>query len=327
MKGQLPLALPLWLLINLFLAALISPSDLPPSNADGLFAMSPPPGPRRFGDDDPRFSVKFAYGETELSVTHVLMNAVALSAEYAELDFQSRVPQRHGIVLPTFPQVEIAVIPAPPATRVEVRLIIWAIYAAVLDMVYNRPFRESEIEVRWDDQVKAHMFFTQNMDDGGPRNRTVDPAASTPTPAVVGRGKSNTTSPTPATNADFAWLPIYKPNGLTLAATDVFLLALGAIKTLATFSITDKVLGPFHIGSEVIDVHLEIWPRSRRTPRPLPPFMRYGYVLEAVRRIPGWELERRRFAEFFCSLEALGRGVGVVLMEKGAVPVVRGEGS
>ncbi|KAL8899095.1 MAG: hypothetical protein Q9207_006372 [Kuettlingeria erythrocarpa] len=309
--------------------ALISTLDLPPSNADGLIVMSPP-GPRRVEDDDPRFSVRFAYGETELSVTHVLMNAVELSARYAELDFQSRVPQRHGIVLPTYPQVEIAVIPAPPATSVQVRLVIWAIYAAVLDMVYNRPFRESEIEVRWDDQVKAHMFFTQNMDDDGPRN---DPRSNrTARPALISSGgKSNTTSPSPspspssasaaAVNAEFSWLPIYKPNGLTLAATDVFLLALGAIKTLATFGITDKVLAPFHIGSEVIDVHLEIWPRSRRQPRPLPPFMRYGSVLEAVRRIPGWELERRRFAEFFCSLEALGRGVGVVLMEKGPVPL------
>ena len=49
-------------------------------------------------------------------------------------------------------------------------------------------------------------------------------------------------------------------------------------------------------------------------------------MLEAVRRIPGWQLARRRFAEFFCSVEVGGRSVGVILMEKGPFDPRREEG-
>ncbi|KAL8753600.1 MAG: hypothetical protein Q9184_005375, partial [Pyrenodesmia sp. 2 TL-2023] len=179
------------------------------------------------------------------------MNAVELSARYAEMDFFGRVRQRHGIVLPAYPQVEIAVIPAPPATSVEVRLVIWAIYAVVLNMVHTRRWLESESEVRWEDRVKAHLYFTKHMDDSlSSINRTQDP---TPTPSS---GISNMTSPFTA-NAQFDWIPVYKPNGETLQAKDVFLLTLGAIKTIAEYPITQQILGPFHVGSFQVDAHLE----------------------------------------------------------------------
>lgn len=311
MKCQLPLALFPWVQIFFLLAALISASTLPSSTLNRFPLL--PSSPRHSEEDDPRFSVRFMYGETELSVTPIFMNAVELTARYAELDFYSRVRGRHGIVLPAYPQVEIAVIPAPPATSVEVRLVIWAIYAVVLDMVYTRRWLESELEVRWEDQVKAHVYFTKQMDDSlSTSNRTQDSTR-------ISTNETSNMASRSIVNAEFDWVPVYKPNGENLQARDVFLLTLGSIKTIAQYATTQKVLGPFHVGSELVDAHLEVWPQNRRDPRPAPPFMRYGHALEAVRRIPGWELDRRRFAEFFCSVEVMGRSAGVVLMEKGPI--------
>ncbi|KAL8918112.1 MAG: hypothetical protein Q9208_007554 [Pyrenodesmia sp. 3 TL-2023] len=290
---------------------LTSASDVPSSTLNNIYL--PPSSPRATNEDDARFSVRFSYGETELSVTPIFMNAVELSARYAEMDFHSRVQQRHGTVLAAYPQVEIAVIPVPPATSVQVRLVIWAIYALVLDMVNTRRWFESEMEVRWEDQVKAHIFFTKQMDDSSSSsNGTQDPVSMSTSEM------SNMTSNS-AVNAQFNWVPLYKPNGHTLQAKDVFVLALGAIKTIAQYPTTQQITGPFHIGSELVDAHLEVWPQGRRNPRPVPPFMRWGYALEAVRRIPGWELDRRRFAEFFCSVEVMGRPAGVIVMDKGPI--------
>lgn len=90
------------------------------------------------GHDDPRFAMQVIYGVTDIPITPVIMNTVGLMAHYAEMDFLGGA--RHG-----YPQVEIALTPAPPAITVEVRLVIWALYGAVIDMTFNNGFKESEI--------------------------------------------------------------------------------------------------------------------------------------------------------------------------------------
>ncbi|KAI4231416.1 MAG: hypothetical protein L6R40_007738 [Gallowayella cf. fulva] len=280
-------------------------------------------------DDDPRFSMELTMSETKLPPTAVLMNSVELAARYCGMDYLGRVPQRHGIVLPQFPQIEIAVIPAPPASSVEVRLVLYTIYATILDMVYGNQFNESEAEVRWENRVKAHVYFTRPMDDrpGGASDRSMDliiPASGNTTalPAMA----NNTNQPL---DAVFDWAPLYKPGGVILYPNDVFILALGALKVIAPYSVTEKVGGPFHVGSEIVDANLQVWLQNRRMPRPSPPFLRYGHILEAVRRIPGWQLHRHRFAEFFCTIDVGRRAVGVVLLESGPfVPqLTRGGGN
>lgn len=98
--------------------------------------------------DDSRFSMKAMYGESDLPVTPVFMNTVELLARYAEMDYMGRTRQRHGIVLPEYPQVEIAVLPAAPSTSVEVRFVVWGMYDGICDMVEKHMFKENEIALR-----------------------------------------------------------------------------------------------------------------------------------------------------------------------------------
>ncbi|KAL8695015.1 MAG: hypothetical protein Q9224_003466 [Gallowayella concinna] len=279
-------------------------------------------------EDDPRFSMEVTMSDTKLPATAVYMNAVELAAQYARMDFLGRATQRRGVVLPQFPQVEIAIIPAPPARSVEVRLIIYTIYGLILDMAYGKNFNESEVEVKWENEVKAYIYFTPPVDNSPVANDDImDLDSHLPADAPLLRQTNSTT--TPPANVAFDWSPIYKPNGELLHPEDVFLVVLGAIKVLAPHPETEKVPGPFHTGSDVVDANIQIYLQNRRVSRPTPPFFRYCHVLEAVRRIPGWQLERRRFAEFFCSIEVNRRPLGVLLLEKGTFipPLKEGNGN
>ncbi|KAL9600010.1 MAG: hypothetical protein Q9219_003479 [cf. Caloplaca sp. 3 TL-2023] len=270
---------------------------------------------------DPRFSIQISKSETKLPPTPVLMNAVELSAQYAEMDFVGRAPQRQGIVLPSFPQIEIAVLPEPPARSVEVRLVLWAIYEIILDMVSSSRFCECEVVVRWEGLVKAHVYFTLPLDDNEKGYRLPPAGSKGGFPNQVDNNNNNNNISEPI-NTLFSWRPTYKPSAHNLPPASIFLLSLSTLKTIAPHPLNEQVPAPFHISPypSSVDANLQVYFEhfpSRR--RPAPPFLRYSHVLEAVRRLPGWMLARRRFAEFFASVEGGGGGrpIGVVVVEKG----------
>ncbi|KAL8799891.1 MAG: hypothetical protein Q9182_005548 [Xanthomendoza sp. 2 TL-2023] len=267
-------------------------------------------------EDDPRFSMETTVSDTKLSPTAVYMNTVELAAQYAQMDYSGRVPQRRGVVLPQYPQIEIAVIPAPPARSVEIRLILYTLYETILDMVYTNGFNETEVEVKWNNQVKAYIYFTPPLDQSsGANDPILDHVLQLPANAAMLPKTNGTTALSP--NTAFDWKPVYKPDGNILRVETVFLLSLAAIKSLAPYAGTEKVAGPFHIDSGTVSANIQVYPQDRRNPRPAPPFLRYMHVIEALRRLPGWQLERRRFGEFFCSIQVTRRDVGVLLMMKG----------
>ena len=271
------------------------------------------------GQDDERFSMKVLYGETDLPVTPVFMNTVELLAQYGETDFLGRTRQRHGIVLPGYPQVEIAIIPAPPATSIETRLVIWALYGTVIDMAFQNKFQETESPFRWDEQIVGYIYFTipvnlmQNHS-----NQTSGLQVSTLVNELNATQSANGSLDSMATvPPGFTWSPNYKANGKILSPKDVFVLSMGAIKCVAEFPSTDKVDGPFHIGSTIIDAHGEIYLHRRKTPRPQRPFFLYGHIIEFARRVPAYMLEQRRFAEFWGNIQIYRVPVGVVMYMTG----------
>ncbi|KAL9602449.1 MAG: hypothetical protein Q9219_001873 [cf. Caloplaca sp. 3 TL-2023] len=294
-----------------------------------LAALIPPPEPLSSIDngspstflnaslisaDESRFSMRATYGEETLPATPVFLNAIELVSRYVELDNLSRTRQRHGIVLPEYPQVEIAVIPKPPARSLEVRLVIWALYGAVLDMVFKNRFRDTEIEMLWDHVAVGHIYFTRSAALLGTTNQTslfentpdtTEPSDTTPNAFDVEAGR-------------FDWRPVYAPTGKIIPPNHVLLLLLGALKAMAPSAMTEKVPGPFHVGSELVDANLQVYLHNRRLPRTSPPFFEYGHVLLAIRRIPAWMLSRHKFAEFYCTIEVLNRPIGALLIEKGA---------
>ncbi|KAL8988924.1 MAG: hypothetical protein Q9169_008476 [Polycauliona sp. 2 TL-2023] len=312
-------------LIRLLLIALAKVNAAPrssPANDGPSLSLSKP---TLVEEDDPRFSMRSEVSSTKLPPTAVLMCAIELAARYAEKDYLGPTTRRQGIVLPQYPQVEIAVIPVPPARTIQVRLVMYAIYGIVLDMMFGDGFYETEVEILWDDEVKAHMYFTLPLDksslrqDGNPSRNLFTWAMSMNNASIIPEEETSvsttTTTDPPPLGTIFDWRPVYKPNGENMPLFGIFLLCLGAIKTVARFPITARIPEPVHIGSELVSANLQIWPEVRA--RATPPYFRYGHVLEAARRIPGWQLERRRFAEFFCGIEANGVPLGVIVLEKG----------
>ena len=266
--------------------------------------------------DDPRFSMRLLYGQTTLPLIPVFMNAVELLAQYAEMDNQSRVRQRHGQVLPNFPQVEIAVVPVAPAATIDIRIVIWALYGSMIDMTFRKLFQEAEVEIQWDEKTVAHMYFTLPLDEGS--------SFQNQSHSLTLPGFENTTDTVKPTQLDsgntgtFSWKPFLTPNGQKLLPQDVFILCMGTLKVVAPSPITEKVAGPFHIGSQIVDANLQAYLQDRRTPRTRPPYFQIAHIIEAARRIPGYMLEKKRFGEFYSNIEVNGRPVGHVLIDKGA---------
>ena len=264
--------------------------------------------------NEPGFRLGVTYGETDLPVTPVFMNAVELSAQYAEMDYMGRTRRRHGVVLPNFPQVEIAVIPAVSATTIEVRMVIWAIYGATIDMVYRKSFKECEISIIWNDETVGYLYFTEPAEDV-PHDSDLGSIGLAN--AMASLANLSATAPNITTTGTFDWKPLFKPDAKNLQPRDVFILTLGAIKTIAVYRSSDKVEGAFHVGSEIVDANMQVYLWHRRTPRTNPPFLLYTHVLEAVRQIPGWMLGQSRFAEFHCAIKVNSRAVGLIVMDKG----------
>ncbi|KAL6713289.1 hypothetical protein ACLMJK_008754 [Lecanora helva] len=268
------------------------------------------------GKDDPRFSMSVSYGHTDLPLIPTFVNAIELMAQYAEMDPSSRIRSRTGTVLPGYPQVEIAAVPEAPHRTIEVRLLIYAIYGLMIDMKDRKLFKEAEVTVMWSEAKVAFLYFTIPLDlNSIAGNQTSGLDLS----RLEGIADSKATlTPDLSSTGTFSWRPVFTANAKNLPAQDIFILCLGTLKVFAPLPVTDKVDGAFHVASQIVDANLQGYLQNRRTPRTKPPYFQVAHVIEAVRRIPGYMLAQKRFAEFYCNIQVSSRPVGHLLIEKGA---------
>lgn len=259
--------------------------------------------------DDPRFAMEVTYDETDLPTTPVFMNVVELLAQYAMMDYMGRIHGRHGIVLDSYPQVEIAMLPATPSASVEVRLVVWAIYGGMIEIVDKNMFRQCDIAFSWDGRLVGNVYITKPLDDV---TNTISLTNGLATP------RSENSTNLDANIGRFDWIPIYKPNGQNIAPKDVFIMVMGTIKLIAVHPMNQKVEGAFHMGSAFANAHVEVYLQDRRVPRSRPPYFQYGHLLEALRRTPAWMLQNRRFADMYSSISSGTLRVGQMLLAKGA---------
>lgn len=303
--------------------AIISPSQ----NLSNTFATSSLVNTTNLDDNiDPRFGFKVIYGETNLPRTPCLMNVVELLAHYAELDWLSKVRQRHGVVLPEYPQVEIAILPAAPATSVEVRLVIWGIWVGIRDIVNKNEFHEAECEVFWDREVVAYIYFTKPMDlQDTSSNQTLgldetltllSPLNET-TGGTVDTSNSTQISSDALNEGQFSWKPLFPPTSQTLTVIEVFLTVMAGLKNAAPHPASDKVPGPYASAAVDVYANLQFYLHKRRVPRTKPPFFQYIHVIKALRLVPGYMLEKKRFSELFFSIEVSSIPVAEGYLEKG----------
>ena len=276
-------------------------------------------------DLDPNFSWKIAYDDTDIPATPTFMNVIELMAQYAEKDpMTGRVKQRRGMVLPNFPQVEIAVLPPEPSLSgsIEMLLVVWGLYAMCADMVFKNKFKQAEMAIRWKQEDMGSLFITLPLDDDDDdsSSSSLNMTALRTIPALPA-SSTNITYTSPALQANiFDWTPAWKPRGEIIPPTDVFLMAMGIIKSVADVPVQRKVPQAFFIGSWLVNVNTQIIFYRGVKPRTRPPFLQYIHVLEMARRMSAWMYGQRKFAEFFCTLKVNGVPVGQALLEKGRIP-------
>ena len=265
---------------------------------------------------DPRFGFTIHYGETDLPKTPVLMNVVELLAQYAEREYLSNVGPRNGVVLPEYPQVEFAVIPASPARSVEVRKVIWGIWVSIRDMISTNSFHESEMEILWELKVVAYIYITLPMDlKAASQNGilgTDEPLTLLPGSNITTRGDVDVLS-----EGNFSWLPIFGPTAKTLTIFEVFLTVMAGLKNAAPHGASDKVPAPYASAATDVYANVQFYIHKRRSPRPKPPYFQYIHVIKALRLVPGYMLRSKRFSELFFTMEVDGMPVGEGYLEKG----------
>lgn len=275
---------------------------------------------------DPRFGIKASYDDNNIPHTACFMNVVELLARYAELDWLSKVGQRHGIVLPEYPQVEIAVLPAAPATSVEVRLIFWGIWVGIRDIVGRNMFQEAEFEVSWEGKVVAYISITKPMDlQVTGSNRTLganesltllsspNEAAST----ILDTSNSTENSSDALDEGRFTWKPFFPPQANTLTIVEVFLTVMAGLKNAAPHPASEKVPRPYASAAVDVYANVQFYFYKRRFPRTKPPFFQYIHIIKALRLVPAYMFENKRFCELFFDIEVSGLSVGEGYLEKG----------
>ena len=278
---------------------------------------------------DPRFGFKALYDDNNIPHTACFMNVVELLAQYAELDWLSKVRQRHGIVLPEYPQVEIAVLPAAPATSVEVRLIVWGIWVGIRDIVERNLFQEAEFEVFWEGKVVAYISITRPM---GPMdaqvtgsNRTLGTnesltLLSSPNEAandILDTSISTENSSDALNEGRFTWKPFFPPQAKTLTVVEVFLTVMAGLKNAAPHPASEKVAGPHASAAVDVYANVQFYLYKRRSPRKKPPFFQYTHIIKALRLVPAYMFDKGRLCELFFDMEVSGVAVGEGYLEKG----------
>lgn len=255
-------------------------------------------------DIDPRFSYRLTFNEVSLPKTPLFLNTMEFMAQHAMLGWMSKVKERHGVVLQAYPQIEMAVIPAAPATSVENRLIVWSIWVVINSIISRNAFNEVEIDIGWDDKVVAYMYFTKPLGLQGEYGNGTQDQIEEDLDLLLDLNKTTASAFNTSINANIEWLPRFIPGGKTLTPVEAFVTILAALKNAAPPATTDKVLAPFTSSSSDIDAHMAFYFHGRSVPRTTRPFFQYGHIIEVLRLIPGYLLEKRKFAD-------LGFGIGV----------------
>ena len=276
---------------------------------------------------DTRFAHKAIFSENTLPLTPCLMSTVELLAQYAERDWLSQVRARHGVVLPEYPQVEIAVIPAAPAFSVEVRLVIWGLFVGIRDIVLENNYHEAEFEIFWEEKLVAYIYFTLSTDLRVTSSNTtlgteeslnlLLPSPNNTIGNTLDTSSSARDSPDALYDEHFSWRPIFAPTARTLTVVEVFLTVMAGLENAASHAASDKVHGPYASAAVDVNANVQFGIHKRRKPRPRPPFFQYIHIIKVLRLIPGYMLEKRRFSELFFTIDVDDLVVGEGYLEKG----------
>lgn len=262
---------------------------------------------------NPRFDARIGYGDDRLRSTSLLMNGVDALATLALKDQTARSSGAH-FHFERYPDVVIDVTPKYPAVDVLNEVALLCIWWGMAVVLRERGYKDAEIDCLWDTVVVAQVNFE--------RSGYLSLLNTTNALAPTAKGPGGSVSPSSLiTTTNDTLLAAVTPgfyfheNSQTLSIPSVFFTTITVLTAFAYYPNTDPVetWAIVRTGPEW-DTSMLFEPYSIRT---RPPFFEYRWAIEAVRQMPGFLLQQRRFAELGIRVIVDGVRVGTALLEKG----------
>ena len=259
---------------------------------------------------DPRFRIEALWDQPKLRTISCLMNAVNVLAVLAQLDFLSKVMGIHRITIDNYLDVEIGFQPVSPAIDIEVRFLVWGLYAGIDRMVTQSRWNDAEFDLIWEERHIAWIRFERGQRLVEAENRL----------AILGQASTNALNETANTNATSSngvvkIIIIYFNDGETIPLETLFMIVMAALHYLAEFSASD-IVQPFDSSADGFDGIIRFFPGE--PPKPSPQTFDYRAAIKAISQIPTSMLEHQKFAESAIVIKMDGVVVATGLIEKKA---------
>ena len=291
------------------------------------------------GDLDPRFRLRGRFGSDNVNAISMLSNAVNGIGDLAHLDFSSRVPEVIVKKLPRYQDVDITVKPVAPATDVEVRIAVWGIHHTVTTAIRQKAYRDADFDIYWDNVMVANCLVTLAarpgqglgtdstpeiiIDPNGldiPRTIITNVSSKIPTADLTKATNLSSTSLGALTDIDPNLNPrfefVEQPPGKNFSPAEVFATVLAVMNAVAEFpswELAHAVGG----GCRGFDLKILMGPEDN-PPRSSTPILTWGYVIDTLRQIPPFMIEKKKWAELMFIIIHGRTIIGKGILEPGA---------
>ena len=268
----------------------------------------------RVGAIDPRFSVTYRPGQTRLSATSSLMNAVNAMMELALEDFTEPIAVRN-YVAPGYPEVAIVPTALGLGHRVEARFLLWGVWEGIRWMANHRDFRDLLIRAHWTGILMCTIRIRGALEKPSAASRNVslsliarsENISIHDTTAVSTQGLRNVDVRNPL-NDQHVTVSVIEL-GARLGMLEVFIAVFAALEYVAHFPSTDEV-DAFQLSADGEDIMIGVVGNTR-APAFIPPYLEYQWVILSIAQIPEYMIQvQRRFTEVVIEIAVDGVPLG-----------------
>ena len=292
---------------------------LSPNNSTGLNLPITP--------IDPRFSITRSIRDsTPLAQNSLLMIAVNEMAKLASLDWNGEVGSFRSERIPGYTEVLIVIRTVRPARKLDTRVAIWGLYAALDNMRLNHRFEGGEYQLYWEDRMVGVLRFSNTLAlesaTGGQRNGSDNHDLTLPTlPSIedsFGNGTeviTNSANSTATLKDTFFADCLYILDTQPLSFEEVLMPIITTLRDVAPVPRNSFMDGKFLVQPVGMDARVLFGGRDYG-PISDHNTYQYKYVVKALQAIPVFFLRNGRFAEMLLHIIVNGAYVGVGGLDK-----------
>ena len=239
----------------------------------------------------PKLKLSGGYGAERLPMLSVLMNTVGGLADLAYLPSSQRLRGFRVANLPDYTDIDIWIQPVSPATDIEARFAIDGLYTVLYNMITNNRFLYARFDLLYNDVKVGRVTIDI-------RDKSIDlkKLGFNHTEVSIDRANlhSSTISPKNTTALEVGlqtFFEFVEPPDKILPQ-QAFITIMAALNCIAQFPDTD-VVEPFRVGAPGFNVQFQSLTLEHK--RTEPPFLLYGSLIETLKRIPVYSIEKKRF--------------------------------